>query len=81
METMKFGFRYFKKRMPMAILAEVFSFLGVFAELLMPLLAGMLIDFVIKRETVKDGSGGMFHFLLNGKFGQVHSMQIGRAHV
>ncbi len=76
METMKFGFRYFKKRMPMAILAEVFSFLGVFAELLMPLLAGMLIDFVIKRETVKDGSGGMFHFLLSGKFGQVHSMQL-----
>ncbi len=76
METIKFGFRYFKKRMPMAVLAEIFSFLGIFAELLMPLLTGILIDFVIKKETVKDDSGGMFHFLLNGKFGEVHSMQL-----
>ena len=76
METFKFGFRYFKKRMPMAVLAEIFSFLGIFAELLMPLLTGILIDFVIKKETVKDDSGGMFHFLLGGKFGEVHSMQL-----
>ena len=67
METIKFGFRHFKKRMPMAILAEIFSFLGLFAELLMPLLTGILIDFVIRKGTVKDDSGGMFHFLLGGK--------------
>ena len=76
METIKFGFRHFKKRMPMAILAEIFSFLGLFAELLMPLLTGILIDFVIRKGTVKDDSGGMFHFLLGGKFGEVHSMQL-----
>lgn len=76
METIKFGFRYFKKSMPMAVLAEIFSFLGIFAELLMPLLTGILIDFVIKKETVKDASGGMFHFLLGGKFGEVHSMRL-----
>lgn len=76
METIKFGFRYFKKNMPMAILAEIFSFLGIFAELLMPLLTGILIDFVIKQETVKDDSGGMFRFLLSGKYGEVHTMRL-----
>lgn len=76
METIKFGFRYFKKSMPMAVLAEIFSFLGVFAELLIPLLTGILIDFVIQKGTVKEDSGGMFHFLLGGKFGEMHSMQL-----
>lgn len=76
METLKFGFKFFKKSMPMAILAELFSFLGIYAELLLPLLSGMLIDFVIQKGEVAPDSGGMFHFLLSGKFGAVHSMQL-----
>lgn len=76
METLKFGYRYFKKSMPMAILAELFSFLGIYAELLLPLLSGMLIDFVIQSGEVTEESGGMFHFLLTGKYGAVHSMQL-----
>ena len=64
METLKFGYRYFKKSMPMAILAELFSFLGIFAELLLPLLSSLLIDFVIQKGTVTEESGGVFHFLL-----------------
>ena len=76
METLKFGYKFFKKSMPMAILAEVFSFLGIYAELLLPLLSGMLIDFVIQKGEVKEDSGGMFHFLLTGEFGAVHSMQL-----
>lgn len=76
METLKFGFKFFKKSMPMAILAELFSFLGIYAELLLPLLSGMLIDFVIQKGEVTPDSGGMFHFLLSGKYGAVHSMQL-----
>ncbi len=76
METLKFGFRYFKKSMPMAILAEIFSFVGIYAELLLPLLTGILIDFVIQKEEVKSDSGGMFHFLLSGKYGEVHTMEL-----
>lgn len=76
METLKFGYKYFRKCMPMAIVAEIFSFLGIYAELLLPLLSGMLIDFVIQRNEVKESSGGMFHFLLTGKYGAVHSMRL-----
>lgn len=76
METLKFGYKYFKKSMPMAIFAEILSFLGIFAELMLPLLSAMLIDFVIQSGEVKEDSGGIFHFLLTGKFGAVHSMQL-----
>ncbi len=76
METLKFGFKFFKKSMPAAIVAEILSFLGIYSELLLPMLAGMLIDFVIQRGEVTEESGGMFHFLLTGKFGAVHSMQL-----
>lgn len=74
METLRFGYRYFKKNMPVAILAEVLSFLGIFAELLLPLLSGILIDFVIQKGEVKEDSGGVFHFLLTGRFGEPHTM-------
>ncbi len=76
METIKFGYKFFKKSMPMAILAEIFSFAGIYAELLLPLLSGILIDFVIQKGEVKSDSGGMFHFFLSGRYGEVHSMQL-----
>lgn len=76
METLKFGYRYFRKNMPLAILAEILSFAGIFAELLLPLLSGILIDFVIQKGTVTEESGGAFHFLLTGRFGQPHTMQL-----
>lgn len=76
METLRFGYRYFKKNMPVAVLAEVLSFLGIFAELLLPLLSGILIDFVIREGEVKEDSGGIFHFLLTGRFGEPHTMRL-----
>lgn len=76
METLKFGFKYFRKSMLLAILAEVMSFIGLFAELMLPLLSGILIDFVIRQGEVKEDSGGIFHFLLTGKYGEVHTTQL-----
>lgn len=76
METFKFGFRYFKKSMPLAVLAEFLSLAGIFAELLMPILAGMLIDFVIQDGEVTEASGGFFHFLLTGKYGEPHTFRL-----
>lgn len=60
----------------MAILAEALSFLGIFAELLLPLLSGLLVDFVIRKGEVKEDSGGLFHFLLTGRFGEPHTMRL-----
>ncbi|MCR5101354.1 MAG: ABC transporter ATP-binding protein/permease [Butyrivibrio sp.] len=76
METIKFGFKYFKKDLFISIIAELFSFIGIFAELLLPLISGILIDYVIKDTAIDNESGGIFHFLLTGKFGAVHSMEL-----
>ncbi len=76
METLKFGYRFFKKSMPLAVIAEFLSLLGIFAELLLPLLTGLLIDFVIQNGRIEKDSGGMFHFLLEGRFGNVHTMKL-----
>lgn len=76
METIKFGLKYFKKSMFMAIVAEIISFVGIYAELLLPLLSGILIDFVIQKGKVTSESGGVFHFLIGGKYGQVHSIEL-----
>ncbi|MBO5622846.1 MAG: ABC transporter ATP-binding protein, partial [Butyrivibrio sp.] len=76
METLKFGYKYFKKDLWISILAEILSFTGIFAELLLPLLSGILIDYVIKDTAVTDESGGLFHFHLTGKYGAVNSFQL-----
>ena len=76
METLKFGYRYIKRNMPIAVLAEVLSFLGIFAELLLPLLTGIMIDFVIREGEVQEDSGGIFHFLLTGRFGEPRTMEL-----
>ena len=76
METLKFGYKYFKKDLWISIFAEILSFMGIFAELLLPLLSGILIDYVIKDTAVTDESGGLFHFLLTGKYGAVNSFQL-----
>lgn len=76
MGTIKFGYRYFKKSMHWAILAEIMSFAGIFAEILMPMLAGILLDYCIRNTEVKEDSGGMFHFMLSGKYGEVHTMKL-----
>lgn len=76
METFKFGYKYFKKDLFISLAAEIMSFTGIYTELLLPLLSGILIDFVINSEKVEDKSGGVFHFLLTGRFGSVHSMEL-----
>lgn len=76
METIKFGFKYFKRNTFAFIVTELMAWVGIYAELLMPLLAGMLVDYVIRSEAVTEESGGVFHFLLSGKYGAVHSMEL-----
>ena len=76
METLRFGYRYFKKNILVAVLAEALSFLGILSELLLPLLSGILIDFVIQKGEVREDSGGIFHFLLSGRFGEPRTLQL-----
>ena len=74
MEVFKFGFRQWKKRLALDILTKLLSFTALTADLLLPLLTAMFINYIIKEEQPEQG--GVFSFLLSGKYGEVHSMQL-----
>ena len=74
MEVFKFGFRQWKKYLPLDILTKLLSFTALTADLLLPLLTAIFINHVIKEETPEQD--GVFSFLLSGKYGEVHSMQL-----
>ncbi|MCR5458297.1 MAG: ABC transporter ATP-binding protein/permease [Acetatifactor sp.] len=74
MEVFKFGFKQWKKYLPLDVLTKLLSFTALTADLLLPMLTAMFINHVIKQEAPEEG--GVFSFLLSGKYGEVHSMQL-----
>ncbi|MFT8348342.1 ABC transporter ATP-binding protein [Clostridium saccharoperbutylacetonicum] len=74
MEVLKFGFKYWNRNLPLAIVAQIISFAAIIADLMIPLLSEMFIDYVIcDNEPTNDG---IFSFMLNKKYGQIHSMKL-----
>ena len=76
METLKFGFKYWKRNVPGAIFTQLVSFLAIIADLMIPMLSGILLNYIIKGEKVEDGAGGVFAFLLDGRFGEVQTYKL-----
>ncbi|MBO7402695.1 MAG: ABC transporter ATP-binding protein [Lachnospiraceae bacterium] len=76
MDTIRFGLKYLKGSVWKIIVSEIISFTGILGDLFLPLITGILVDFVIRDSEVKESSGGIFHFLLTGKYGEVHSMRL-----
>lgn len=74
MEVLKFGYRYWKKNMPMAVLIQICSFVAIVCDLLLPLLSEMFIDYVILEHPAS--SDNVFSFLLSGKYGEIHTMKL-----
>lgn len=68
MDTIKFGFRFWKKHLPFVVLIQLISFAAIVADLLLPLLSEMFVDYIIlaHREVPEKG---VFSFLLNGNYG------------
>ena len=76
MDTLKFGFKYWKRNVPGAICTQIISFLAIIADLMIPMLSGILLNYIIKGEKIKDGAGGVFAFLLDGSFGAVQTYEL-----
>ena len=76
MDILKFGLKQWNKNVFGAILIQLLSWVAVIADLLLPLLAGMLLNYIIKGEPVKEGDGGVFGFLLSGAFGEVQTFEL-----
>ncbi len=76
METIKFGFKYWKKELVPAIFIQLLSFVAIVADLLIPLLSAFLINHVIKGEELDVEKDGLFGFLLNGNYGELQTFEL-----
>ena len=76
MDTLKFGFKYWKKQLPMAIFAQLIGFAAIIADLMIPMLSGILLNYIIKGIPMEKGAGGIFSFLLDGSFGEVQTYEL-----
>ncbi len=74
MEVLKFGMKYWKKNVPMAVFIQICSFVAITCDLLLPMLSEMFIDYVILEHPVQ--SDNIFSFLLTGKYGEVHTVKL-----
>lgn len=74
MDVLKFGFKYWKRNLKWAVIAQLISYVAIIADLMIPLFSEMFIDYVICDN--KPTNEGIFSFMLSGKYGQIHSMQL-----
>lgn len=75
MDVLKFGFRYWKRNLGWSVLAKLMSAAALTADLLLPLLTAMFINYVIDSKKASSEKG-IFSFLLNGNYGSIHSMEL-----
>ena len=69
MSTIKYGMTYWKKYLGYAIFAQLCGFMAIAADLMIPLLSQILIDYIILDTDVEKSKDGIFYFLLSGKYG------------
>lgn len=74
MDVLKFGLKYWKRNLTPAIVIQLISFLAIAADLMIPLISELFIDYVISDN--KPQGNNIFSFLLSGKYGEVHTMKL-----
>lgn len=76
MDTFLFGLKYWKRNIPYAIVSQLLSFISIIADLMFPMLTGILLNYIIKGIPMEEGAGGIFSFLLTGAYGQVQTFEL-----
>lgn len=74
MDVLKFGLKYWKRNLGWSILAKLMSFAALSADLMLPMLTAIFINYVVGNSMVQDE--GIFSFMLSGKYGEVHTMEL-----
>lgn len=77
MEVLRFGWSYWKKNIVGALCSELMSIAALGADLLLPMITALIINYVIQANPVQEDN--LFSFLLNGEYGAVHSMELFRS--
>ena len=71
MDVIKFGFKYWKKYLPLSLLAKVFSFLAILCDLALPLLDAGIIDYILAYDPASPPAQDSFlDFLFRGALGE-----------
>lgn len=74
MEVLKFGWAYWKKYLAAIIVTTVMSLTALTADLMLPMITAMFINYVIQDNPVQQDN--IFSFMLDGRFGAVHTMEL-----
>ncbi len=74
MKALKFGFSYWKRNIVVAVIIQLISFVAITADLLLPLVSEIFMDYIILDNT--PSSNNMFSFILSGKYGRVHTFEL-----
>lgn len=74
MDVFKFGFRQWKRHLPLDILTKLLSFVALTADLLLPMLTAIFINHIIQEQAVDHKN--FFSFLLTGEYGEMHTMKL-----
>ena len=69
MDIFRFGWKYWKKYLPLDILVKVFSLVAILCDLLLPLLSAGIIDYVIAYDPSSPVDEGFIQFLFDGSLG------------
>lgn len=69
MSTVRFGMKYWKKYVPLSLLAKLFSLIAILCDLALPMLSAGMIDYVIAYDPNEPPAKTLFSFLYTGKYG------------
>lgn len=75
MDVLEFGFKYWKRNLGWSILAKIMSCIALSADLMLPMLTAMFINYVIQDNSPSE-ENGIFAFMLDGRYGKIHSMEL-----
>lgn len=74
MDVFKFGYKYWKRNLGLSLLGKLMGCIALSADLMLPMLTAMFINYVVQDNAVEDNN--IFSFMLSGKYGEVHSMEL-----
>lgn len=76
MDIFRFGFSFWKKRLPLAALCQLMGFIALSLGIYLPLFGKYIIDYVLNYNGQPPSETGPTAFLLSGSFGEIGSSKL-----
>ena len=72
----KFGFKYWRKRLFVAVICQIMGFIGILFGLFTPLFGQMIIGYVLNYNNNTVVTKSIFSFLFNGNYGDLGTFKL-----